>query len=161
LTAGRADWFDLAGELPEEAGDLLRATASFCGGWGPMPGGDSGARCGGVAAALHLLGGRITGGKAIDLVCGFPVPAVRRPQVVSVFELVQRQDELAAALAVAEWRHRDRRKIRIVAPEQASWEAWAERDGADLGLEYPLPWDSNGELMGLVLRYGDFVGRRE
>jgi hypothetical protein len=45
----------------------------------------------------------------------------------------------------------------MVAPNEKAWRAFSGRDGADLGVEYPLSWERNGELVGALGRFGAFA----
>lgn len=156
LAAGTTEWVELATAAGASAAAALGAAARFAGGWGPAEasGEDGGAlRWGGVAAAARTLG-ELAGW---DVVCGFPVPPVVRPALGGSFlELVQRRDEIAAGAAVAG----SSSSARVVAPSQATWAEFAARDGAELGVEYPLPWERNGELTRAAVEYGRFVALR-
>ena len=48
----------------------------------------------------------------------------------------------------------------MVAPAAGSYLAWAARDGADLGVEYPLPNERNGELLASLVEYGRHAAGR-
>jgi len=159
LAAGRSAWVELAGVDAAEAGGLLRAAAAFPGGWGPqvVPGGRwTGPVWGGVGAALG--GGAPWAGDALswDVVCGFPVPALARPALGgSLVELMQRRSEARAGAEVEGWLAAGAgRELRIIAPDAAVWRAWSGRDAAEIGVEYPLPWERNGELTAGVLACG-------
>jgi hypothetical protein len=154
LTAGRAGWVELAAVTAAGAAAALRAAVRFPAGWGPVAGGDDaapGLRWGGAGVAS--VPGEWPGvDEAWDVVCGFPVPPVTRPALGgSLLELVQRRDEVRAGAAAA--------GRPVIAPAAASWAAWAARDGAELGVEYPLPWERNGELVGRLVEYGRFAAR--
>lgn len=159
LAAGTSGWVDLGASSAADAAATLRATVRFPAGWGPVAGGDAAApslRWGGVG----LVEGEpewLGDAEAWDIVCGFPVPPVARAGLGgSLLELVQRREEIRAGAALAAIASRDRR---VVAPSPATWAVWAERDGADLGVEYPLPWERNGELIGQLVEYGRHVAR--
>jgi len=156
LTAGRSAWIEL-GELPATgAAAALRAAARFAGGWGAVAeGGATGAAVLWGGAACADLGGALAESRGpLDVVCGFPVPPVARPGLGgSLLELVQRRDEARAGEAAAAL------GVPVIAPAAASWAAWAEREGAELGVEYPMPWERNGELIGGLVAYGRFAGR--
>jgi hypothetical protein len=157
LDAGTTEWAELADLPPESATSALVASASFPGGWGAVETtGKTGVTVlwGGCAAAAQHLE---VEHEAIgwDLVCGFPVPAAARPALGrSLLELVQRRDEAAAAAAVERWlRGRRGGNVRLLAPTVEAYRDWSARDGADLGVEYPLPWERNGELLAQVLSF--------
>lgn len=159
VTLGESAWVELRGVPAAEAGDLVRAAAAFPGGWGPQRvAGErwAGPLWGGVGAALG--GGAPWGGGAVawDVVCGFPVPAVARPALGgALVELIQRRAEGAAAAGVSNWLEaRGGRSARLIAPTEAAWRAAAGRAGAELGVEYPLPWERNGELTAGLLACG-------
>ncbi len=164
LGDGRSRWVDLTKMSAAEAGALLRATAAFPGGWPPVdvPGSRfTGSLWGGVGAGLG--GDTPWAGDALawDVVCGFPVPAATRPALGgSLLELIQRRAEGRAAAGVTGWfEARGGRSVGLVAPTEAAWRASAGRAGADLGVEYPLPWERNGELTAAVLACGASAAR--
>jgi hypothetical protein len=162
VASGAAEWVELGGVVDAEAGGLLRAAAAFPAGWGPQTVCWSGAArrlWGGVGPALRSSAPSAGGSGGWDLVCGFPVPATARPALGgSLLELIQRRAEVSAAAGVGRWvGSPDSRVLRVVAPTEAAWRAWSRRDGADLGVEYPLPWERNGELAGAVVRFGAFA----
>jgi len=156
LAAGRVDWVELGDATAGDAAWALRAAVRFPAGWGPVAGGDDAApalRWGGAALADSGLGGAAATDDW-DVVCGFPVPPVARPALgSSLLELVQRREEVRSGAAIAASGRA------VVAPSTASWVAWAARDGADLGTEYPLPWERNGELVEQLVAYGRSVAR--
>jgi hypothetical protein len=157
LAAGCETWVELADRPPAEAGDALLAAASFPAGWPPVGSGGppAGLRWGGVG----VLGDTewLAEARAWDVVCGFPVPPVARSGLGgSLLELVQRRDEVRAGYAVARCAGP---AVRIVAPTTAGYARWAARDGAELGSEYPLPWERNGELLAVLLEFGRFQAR--
>ncbi len=158
LGEGRSRWVDLTEVGAAEAGVLLRAAAAFPGGWPPVdvPGGRfAGPLWGGVGVGL---GRAPWAGDALewDVVCGFPVPVVARPALGgSLLELMQRRVEGAAAAGVSNWLEaRGGRSVRLIAPTEAAWRAASGRAGAELGVEYPLPWERNGELTAVALACG-------
>ncbi len=161
LSGGELGWTSIEDLDPREAVELLAASACFPGGWPPLEVDrrDGPARLwGGVAA---VPSGGVSSGPEIeawDLVCGFPVPVTRRPgDGRSLFELVQLRDEARCAALVDGWLAESGGRLRLVAPGQGEWAMFAGRDGADLGLEYPLPWEHNGALAGIVLEFGRFA----
>ncbi len=149
LRTGTAGWRDLGAGTAPDALRLLRAAAAFSGGWGPV--GDQLLAGGvGVAAGLDLVD---DGATAWDVVCGFSVPAAGRPGLSGTWrDAAARRDEIAAAAAVS--RLRDAEGVRVVAPAEASYRLWADRDGADLEIEWPLPAERNGELVRALVEYG-------
>jgi hypothetical protein len=158
LAGGRTRWIDLTAMSAGEAGALLGAAAAFPGGWGPreVPGGRfTGPVWGGVGVGV---GNAIWVGDALawDVVCGFPVPVVARPALGgSLLELIQRRTEGRAADGVSSLLEaRGGRSLRLVVPTEAVWRASAGRAGAELGVEYPLPWERNGELTAAALACG-------
>ncbi len=164
LVSGEATWVEFAGLAPERAGAMLRAAATFPAGWGPhamVEGETVRWLWGGIGAALACAppwrGGRATW----DVVCGFPVPVAVRPALgESLYELMQRRQEARAAASVIGWLTKsDQVTLRVIAPTVAAYRAWAERDNADLGVEYPMSWERNGELTGAMVRFGAFVAR--
>jgi hypothetical protein len=164
LVAGVGSWLDLAGLTPPQAGAVLRAAASFPAGWGPEPPDPHAPPrrlWGGVGAALQGPWPGAEDAADWDVVCGFPVPAVARPALGgALLELVQRRSECAAARAVGGWRSgRARGSTRILAPSAAAWREWAERDTAELGVEYPLPWERNAALTSGLVGFGAFAAR--
>lgn len=165
IRRGACRWEALQGIGPRDAGGILVAAASFPGGWPPWQA-DSpeGPRMlwGGVSAA-PVAAPVPTRTEVVrwDLVCGYPVPATGRPAAGrSLFELVQQRDEARAAEVVQCWERELGSAVRLVAPGDDDWTGLAGRAGADLGLEYPMPWEHNGELVGLVLELGRRVARR-
>ena len=164
LGAGRSAWVELAGVDASEAGEVMHAAAAFPGGWGPraVAGGCwAGPVWGGVGAAFG--GDAPWAGDAIgwDVVCGFPVPALARPALGgSLVELMQRRSEARAGAEVERWLAAGAgRPLRIIAPGVAVWRAWSEREAAEIGVEYPLPWERNGELTAGVLACGAAAAR--
>jgi predicted acylesterase/phospholipase RssA len=164
LVSGEAAWVDLPGQPAERAGALLRAAATFPAGWGPeevIEGEATRWLWGGVGAALACAPPWKDGPSRWDVVCGFPVPVTVRPALGgSLHELMQRRQEAQAAGAVAGWLARlGGASLRIFAPSAAAYREWAARDNADLGVEYPLPWERNGALTGAIVRFGAFLAR--
>ena len=150
LSQGRRSWQRLLG------GDELLAVCAFPGGWGP----DAGGRWGGVGVCSGLPWPPLEVG-TVDLVCGFPVPAVARQGLEgALFTTVQRREELAAAATVERWLG-NVSKARLWAPSQESYAAFSQRDNAELGVEYPLAAEHNGELCELLVRYGRWVVAQE
>ena len=158
LESGSLDWVALDSASATEAGALLTAAATFAAGWGPrraITGGAERLLLGGVGALPPVAPPGATDA-ACDLVCGFPVPAVERLGAGgALLEVVQRRDELRAAAAVASWGG----CARLVAPTAAAYRRWAARDNAELGVEWPLPAERNGELAGLLVEFGAAVAR--
>lgn len=157
LVEGRRGWTDLTAGSAVEAGGHLEAAARFPAGWPPcresgpvqerVRWGGTGALPGSLPEAFRTM--------PVDMVCGFPVPAARRPELGdSLLELVQRREEIGAAWRAEEWTRLLRRHSRVVAPEAGHWAQWSGRDGADLGVEYPLPWSRNGEVAAAVVGFG-------
>jgi predicted acylesterase/phospholipase RssA len=162
LADGGTAWVELSGLPPLEAGGLLRAAATFPAGWGPeiVEKGETTRRLwGGVGAAIACSPPWDERGTAWDLVCGFPVPVTPRPALgASLLELVQRREEARAASATERWlQATNAGALRVVAPRAEAYRAWAGRDNADLGVEYPLPWERNGELAAAMVRFGAFA----
>jgi hypothetical protein len=156
LSAGTAVWVDL-GALPvAEAATALRAAVRFPAGWGPITDDDGASpalRWGGAACA-DLVGALAGQPAGWDLVCGFPVPPTARPALGgSLLELVQRREEVRAGAAVTAL------GVPAIAPAPPTWSAWAARDGAELGVEYPLPWERNADLVARLVEYGRFAAR--
>ncbi|MFI5165291.1 MAG: hypothetical protein ACHQQS_01580 [Thermoanaerobaculales bacterium] len=164
LRVGSAAWQPLDATAVS-AREFLRAAASFPCGWGAVAE-DSAAeaelRWGGVAL-LAALGPPWSGTDAPwDVVSGFPFPVVARPALGrSLLELVQRRDECLAAATLARWcAAPDTPHLRVVAPTTVDYAAFAARDTASLGVEYPLPWERNGELLAETVRFGSFVAAK-
>ena len=164
LGAGEAAWVELAELAPERAGRMLRAAATFPAGWGPetvSEGENLRTLWGGVGVALTCGPPWRGGHGAWDVVCGFPAPGVVRAALGgSLLEMMQRSQEARAAACVGGWLARpEGASLRLISPEADGYRAWAARDNAELGAEYPLPWERNGELTASVVRYGAFVAR--
>jgi len=159
VASGTAEWVELTDLADGETGAVLRAAAAFPAGWGPQRverRGAAGRAWGGVGPALRGRPPWSGDARGWDVVCGFPVPAVRRPALgEALLELVQRRSEASAADAVTSWlEERGGPELRLVAPTAAGWSACSGRENADLGVEYPLPWERNGEVTGTILRFG-------
>lgn len=154
---GQLRWADLAECGPDVAFEALHAACTFPAGWGVHPGKDGRRRWGGVgllaSATPEVLGLRA----AWDVVCGFPTPAVERGWISnSLSEQVQRRDEALAAEAVAGWvSASQRRDLRVFAPTVELWRWVENREDADLGVEYPLAWERNGELVARLVAAGN------
>ncbi len=164
VAAGGAAWVELAGVDAAEAGGLLRAAAAFPGGWGPQNVAGvrwAGPAWGGVGASYGGQAPWAGDALAWDVVCGFPVPALARPALgASLVEMVQRRSEAGAAAEVVLWLDGESgRSLRVVAPGAAAWRAWSGREAAEIGVEYPLPWERNGELTAGVLACGAAAAR--
>ena len=164
LGSGHCEWRELGGLTAAGAAAALAAAAAFPAGWGPS--GDRGAAAGetawgGVGLIAALPAPWSTGDEDWDVVCGVPFPAVRRPAIgSSLLESIQRRDECLASTAVERWLAGGGRGP-VVAPDAASWAAFAEGHSVDLGVEYPPAWERNGELARLLVGFGAFVaGRR-
>jgi hypothetical protein len=158
LESGLTEWVALDRAAAADAGALLAAAATFAAGWGPRrvsAGGRERLIVGGVGG-LPIIAPAGALARPCDLVCGFPVPAVARPGVAgALLEAVQRRDECRAAELVAAWGG----GARLLAPTPAAYRGWAARDNAELGVEWPLPTERNGELAGLLLEFGAAVAR--
>ncbi len=164
LGTGEAAWVELAKLTPERAGAMLRAAATFPAGWGPetvTEGESIRTLWGGVGAAVACAPPWRDEKSAWDLVCGFPLPgAVRSALGGSLLELMQRRQEARAGTAVGGWlAGAEGASLRVIAPDAESYRRWASRDNAELGTEYPLPWERNGELTAGLVRFGVFVAR--
>jgi hypothetical protein len=160
LAVGQGLWVELADSSPDDAVAALVAAASFPAGWPAVRVGEpasEGLRWGGVGLVADY--GWLTAAPGWDVICGFPVPPAPRPALGgSLLELVQRRDEVHAGLAIGRCAGS---RVRVVAPTADAYVRWAARDGADLGSEYPLPWERNGELLGTLLEFGRFRAREE
>lgn len=154
LTGGDANWVQLEREDTFGISRFLGVTAGFAGGFPPRPGTPDGESWawGGVAAAI-VAGLDLDPRLQWDVVCGFPVPPrVRRTLGTSLFELVQRRDEIAAGRSLAPMRSRS--GIRVIAPDEVGWRQVTSRPDAELDAEYPLPWERNGEMTVLLVSLG-------
>jgi len=164
LTQGQCGWIELDELAVDAASEALRAAASFPAGWGPVERQEAGlARrwWGGVGAAATAGWPQGDGGLCWDVVCGFPVPSVVRPALgSSLLETVQRREECRAAAAVLAWRRSAKApRSSLVAPERERYLRWAGRDTADLGVEYPLPLECNGEVVLAASEFGAFSAK--
>ena len=159
LTAGAVTWVELSSASPADAAAALEAAASFPAGWPAAGANDAPApslRWGG--AGLVADTGWLSEAAGWDVVCGFPVPPVARPGLGdALLELVQRREEIRAGLTVSSWSSPG---LDVIAPTGAGYARWATRDGAELGIEYPLPWERNGELVGVLVEYGRVAARQ-
>jgi hypothetical protein len=158
LEAGSLGWIALGSAGAADAGALVAAAATFAAGWGPRRvsgGGGDRLLLGGVGA-LPVDAPAGTAAGPCDLVCGFPVPAAMRPGLGgALLEAVQRRDECRAAAIVAGWGA----ATRLLAPTPAAYRGWAARENAELGVEWPLPTERNGELAGRLVEFGAAVAR--
>lgn len=154
LVTGSSRWLDVHGQSPEQAFARLAATARFAGGWPPLA--ITHAQC------HHLLAGGVGAVTAVvlapeldwDVVCGFAVPPIDRPGCgVSIWEQVQRSDELRAGRVVSDWEKNS--NVQVLAPDEAALRAASHRPDAELRVELPLPWERNSELCGLLVRMGE------
>jgi len=162
VAGGVTAWVELTGVSPAAAGDLVRAAATFPAGWGPVVTGEDEASrrlWGGAGAALACTAPWAGAGGAWDVVCGFPVPVARRSALgASLLELIQRREEARGGSVVSEWLAAEGAAgLRLIAPTPATYAAWAARENADLGVEYPLPLERNGQLASGMVRYGAFA----
>ncbi|MCU0290558.1 MAG: hypothetical protein MUF10_00995 [Thermoanaerobaculaceae bacterium] len=161
LAEGASHWVGLETREPSGAAALIEAAARFPGGWGPAAG------AAGMPAEL-LWGGTgatpaddLPTAAAWDVVCGFPVPAVPRAGgSQAIWETLQRRDELQAGRLVSGWVSRDVPLVRLVAPSEGTLRLASRRPDAELGVEYPLPWERNGELCGVLVRMGEAAAAR-
>jgi predicted acylesterase/phospholipase RssA len=165
LGTGGTTWAELSSVDAHEAGVLLRASATFPAGWPPevVDEGDGGRRLwGGVGAAVACTPRWPGAASPWDVVCGFPVPVSSRPALGgSLLELMQRREEAHAAAVVQGWQAgAPAGVLRVVAPTAGAYLAWTERDNADLGVEYPSPWERNAELTAAMARFGAFAASR-
>lgn len=154
LEEGRADWEGLNGS-PSRAVEVLGATCLFPAGWGALPKGGE-RRWGGVGVLALLTPQVFCEAEAWDVVCGFPLPPVPRPWLSgSLWEQLQRRDEIGAALTLARWvGAATPGGWQVVAPTVDGWRRAEGREEAELGVEYPLPWERNGELAGRLVAAG-------
>lgn len=157
LVSGRATWLDLNASDVEPAAEALLAAAAFPGGFPPREG--AARLWGGVDAGL-MAGVDLDPELHWDVVCGFPVPPVDRPAMgQSLFELVQRRDEMAAGVILADLA--DGSAVNLLAPGEDGWRRVTGRGDAELGVEYPLPWERNGEVAALLVDLGWLAGGGE
>jgi len=164
LSRGANSWVELAETDPSEAPGIMQAAAAFPAGWGPVEapcGGGTAILAGGVEAVVGIAAPPSAEPLSWDIVCGFPVPAVGRGGLgTSLLEQVQRRTEIAAAGLVSRlFESGAMPGGRLFAPTEQAWASWAGRDGAELGIEYPLPCERNGELVMGLLEFGAFVVR--
>lgn len=154
LVAGSSGWLDVHGQSPAEAFARLGAAARFSGGWPPLAIGDESRHqllCGGVGATTSL---QLLQEIDWDVVCGFAVPPAVRPGCgTSIWEQLQRQDELRASQIVKDWSKGA--AVQVFAPDEAALRMASQRPDAELGVELPLPWERNRELCGLLVRMGE------
>lgn len=149
LGSGSRGWRELGD------GDQLAQTAAFPCGWPPVSG-----FWGGLGACAELDFPPLASPE-VDVVCGFPVPAVERPGLgKALLATVQRREEIAAAQTVARWAGQ-RSGLRVFAPSQQQYAAFAKREGALLGVEYPLPVEHNAELCSTLVVFGRFVAAHQ
>jgi hypothetical protein len=155
LVAGVVSWVELSELDARDAGEALIAAASFPAGW-PAAAGSGRLAWGGAG----LVGDAtwMAEAAAWDVVCGFPVPPVARPGLGdALLELVQRREEIRAGTVVSGW---PSEAMRVIAPTEDGYTRWAARDGADLGTEYPLPWERNAELVAQLVDLGACAARQ-
>lgn len=149
LASGQRGWRELT------HGGRLSEAAAFPWGFPPVAG-----LWGGVGACAELDFPPLSSPE-VDVVCGFPWPAVERPGLGNaLLATVQRREEIAAALTVTRWAGQ-RSGLQVFAPTQEQYAAFAKRDGALLGVEYPLPVEHNAELVSLMVEFGRFVGAQQ
>lgn len=159
LKTNQRAWRSIQDADPATAATLLTSAASFPGGWGPVEQG--GERLWGGAAAAIGLPVPATAVRVWDIVVGAPVPSLARPGLGrSLIEQVQRRDEQYAAACALDVAAAVAGEVRVLAPGEQSWRDFAKRDTADCGIEYPLAWERNGELTGVLVRFGSFVAAR-
>lgn len=155
VDSGHLQWDDVGEMEPESATAALISACTFPAGWGAHEGA-GGRRWGGVGLLSGAAPEWLRLRRAWDVVCGFPLPAVEREWLsTSLLEQVQRRDEVSAALAVGGWVNSLRDSdLRVVAPSPDLWRRVEGRDDAELGVEYPLAWERNGELVARLLAAG-------
>jgi hypothetical protein len=152
LRQGSAKWVGLECIAPQDAFEIVQAAACFPGGWPAGTSEQGELLWGGVSAAV-LAG--LPDLAMCDVVCGFAVPGVERPALGrSLLELVQRRDEVAAAAAVQGWCAGQSGRRRLLAPNRSLWAAGGADPDAELGVEYPLPWERNAGLVRRLLELG-------
>lgn len=149
--------------LEECDGDVasrsMQAAASFLGGWPALEGEHGELLSGGAGVVAGGFLPPLATGVSCDVVCGFPVPGIPRPAVGrSLLEQVQRREELLAAATVQSWAEGSSPSRRLMAPGP---DAWVEvmNPAADLGVEYPLPWERNSALTARLVELGRLVAR--
>lgn len=159
LKTNQRAWRSIHDAQPSIAATLLAAAASFPGGWGPVERGSE-RLWGGTSAAIGLPV-PATAIRIWDIVVGAPVPSLARPGLGrSLIEQVQRRDEQYAAACAVDLAAAVAGEVRVLAPGEQSWRDFAARDTADCGIEYPMAWERNGELTGVLVRFGSFVAAR-
>lgn len=156
VESGRVIWEDLSQLDPFSALDALTGACTFPAGWGPHQGEGGGRFWGGVGLLAGAPPDVFRLRDAWDVVCGFPVPPVAREWVSdSLWEQVQRRDEALAARAVAGWVTAVApAEVMLIAPEAGLWRRVENREDAELGVEYPLAGERNGELAVRLLAAG-------
>lgn len=156
VASGRVIWEELTHLDAIPALEALTGACTFPGGWGPHQG-ETGRRHWGGVGLLAGTPPEVAGlCAAWDIVCGFPMPPVAREWVSSsLWEQVQRRDEALAARAVAGWvSAMTQTEVMIIAPEAELWRRVEKREDAELGVEYPLAGERNGELAARLLGAG-------
>lgn len=163
LTSGLATWISLEASTAAEAAEALRATSRFPAGWPALEGTAGQLLWGGVGAAVEEgCPGLTNATPGWDVVCGFPVPPVPRPGLgPGVLELVQRRAEVRAARLVQRWLARPEVGLRVLAPTTHAWAICSESAAAELGVEYPLPWECNAGLALQLVELGRLETRRQ
>ncbi|HNX50851.1 MAG TPA: hypothetical protein PLS53_06860 [Thermoanaerobaculaceae bacterium] len=161
LTAGTSQAVPLENADAARAAHILDAAARFPGGWGPassLSGTSPELLWGGIAA---VASGTLPGAGKWDLVCGFPVPPLPRPGLsTSIWETIQRRDEQQVGSLVTDWVRAAATGCRVVAPTEADLRSVSGRPDTELAVEYPLPWERNGELCSLLVRMGEAAAAR-
>jgi len=159
---GEQAWENLEEMEPGAALEALAGACTFPGGWGPQRNAWGPGRGGGVGLLAGASREVLALADAWDVVCGFPVPPVVRDWLSdSLFEQIQRRDEVVAAAAVAGWLERAKGgELTLLAPTVPLWCRAEGREDAELGVEYPLSWERNGELVGRLLATGALAARQ-
>lgn len=154
--SGRLIWEDLAQHDSISALATLTAACTFPGGWGPHQGETGRGLWGGVGLLSWAPAEVLRLRDAWDVVCGFPVPPASREWVSSsLIQQVQRRDEALAAQAVAGWMTSGlKAELLIFSPNVELWRGVENRPDAELGVEYPLAAERNGELVSRLLAAG-------
>ena len=161
LAEGVSRWVDLEALDPSQAATILEAAARFPGGWGPA------VDVGRTPPEL-LWGGAgaippddLPGTMGWDVVCGFPVPAVPRPGGSPASgRRCSVETSCRSVHLVSGWLSRNVDGFRLVAPSEDDLRLASGRPDAELGVEYPLPWERNGELCGVLVRMGEAAAAR-